>query len=342
MILTAGENVYSVEVERVLNDHEDVRYAAVFGVPNAMLGELVKAVVVLEPGRSRPAKVLRSFCATRLADYKCPREIEFLAEADMPMTGSGKVAKNELKKREARRSSSDFSSFAADISSEPATPPFGQSLLEIQWKRSPISWATTSLENKVVAIYCRRETEDLAQTNALLEERGAEVIVISDLAAHGCNEYISRADHLVFFHSTEQHKEEREYFALRTDLLQHFLIFSQALVSAQATGKAWLFTRGAAVEIGNSSSDGARLAPVMQALWGFARVLGAEQPKLSPSIVDLCPHETNAMEVAKIVAAELSSTSASESAWRGRVRFTPQLTPSTLSEATSAGVRRFE
>ena len=55
MILTAGENVYSVEVERVLNDHEDVRYAAVFGVPNAMLGELVKAVVVFRDEAPRDA-----------------------------------------------------------------------------------------------------------------------------------------------------------------------------------------------------------------------------------------------------------------------------------------------
>ena len=255
MVLTAGENVYSVEVERVLNDHADVRYAAIFGVPNAMLGELVKAVVVLEPGRSISAKTLRSFCATRLADYKCPREIEFIAEAEMPMTGSGKVAKNELKRREAGRSSSSSSPPSSSDSAAAATvTPFGQSLLEIQWKSSPLARTLSSMDKKHVAIYCRRETEELACTQALLGDLGAKVVVISDLKARGCNDTLSKADHVVFFHSAEQHKEVNNYLSLRTDLLQHFLVFSQALVAAKAKGQAWLFTRGAAVEMGSRPS----------------------------------------------------------------------------------------
>ena len=60
MILTGAENVYSVEVERALADHGDVLHACVFGIPDDLMGELVKAVVVLVPGRS--VKV----CASRL------------------------------------------------------------------------------------------------------------------------------------------------------------------------------------------------------------------------------------------------------------------------------------
>eukprot|EP00466_Bigelowiella_natans_P005163 jgi/Bigna1/36846/e_gw1.16.19.1 len=89
MILTGSENVYSVEVERVLQDHRGVRHACVFGEPNELLGEIVKAVVVRYDGplgTPVSAAELRRHCVARLADYKVPRRIEFVDA--LPMTGS--------------------------------------------------------------------------------------------------------------------------------------------------------------------------------------------------------------------------------------------------------------
>ncbi|KAJ1456737.1 hypothetical protein M885DRAFT_554740 [Pelagophyceae sp. CCMP2097] len=94
MILVGSENVYCVEVERVLHDHAAVEHAAVYGVPDALLGERVKAVVVAA-GADISASALRSHV---------PSIIEFIDAADLPMTASGKVAKAKLKRRdEARR-----------------------------------------------------------------------------------------------------------------------------------------------------------------------------------------------------------------------------------------------
>lgn len=70
MILTGSENVYSVEVERVCHDHPAVKHACIYGVPNAAMGELVKAVVVLQPGQELKARELQKHCAKALADYK--------------------------------------------------------------------------------------------------------------------------------------------------------------------------------------------------------------------------------------------------------------------------------
>ncbi|KAJ1457678.1 hypothetical protein M885DRAFT_598854, partial [Pelagophyceae sp. CCMP2097] len=100
MILVASENVYSVEVERVLHDHPGVTLAAVFGVPDGALGERVQAVVVRGDDAVTAAE-LRRHCAERLADYKVPSAIEFLTQAQLPMTASGKVAKAALRQRDA-------------------------------------------------------------------------------------------------------------------------------------------------------------------------------------------------------------------------------------------------
>ncbi|EGB12395.1 hypothetical protein AURANDRAFT_20265, partial [Aureococcus anophagefferens] len=101
MILVGSENVYCVEVERVLHDHPGVVLASVFGVPDGALGERVFAVVVRADDAVAAAD-LRRHCARKLADFKVPAVVEFMARADLPMTGSGKVAKAELKKRAAQ------------------------------------------------------------------------------------------------------------------------------------------------------------------------------------------------------------------------------------------------
>ncbi len=95
MILSGGENVYSIEVETALLAHPGVLEAAVFGVPDAEWGESVRAAIVMRAGQSADASALQAFCRGRLAAYKVPRGIEFLSE--LPRTGSGKIAKRVLR-----------------------------------------------------------------------------------------------------------------------------------------------------------------------------------------------------------------------------------------------------
>jgi acyl-CoA synthetase (AMP-forming)/AMP-acid ligase II len=97
MILTGGENVYSTEVENALYEHPAVLECAVFGRPDPEWGERVHAAVVLRPGSSADAAELIALCRARIAAYKAPRSIEFLAE--LPKTGSGKISKQALRSR---------------------------------------------------------------------------------------------------------------------------------------------------------------------------------------------------------------------------------------------------
>jgi acyl-CoA synthetase (AMP-forming)/AMP-acid ligase II len=94
MIITGGEKVYSTEVEHVLYQHPAVLEAAVFGTSDPTWGELVNAAVVLRPGSTASADELDAFCRERLAGFKWPRRITFLAE--LPKTGSGKIMKRAL------------------------------------------------------------------------------------------------------------------------------------------------------------------------------------------------------------------------------------------------------
>ena len=96
MIVTGGENVYSVEVEKTLAQHPAVEACAVIGVPDESLGERVHAVVVLRPGESATAGDLRDFCKRHIAGYKAPRSAEFTDA--LPLSGAGKVLKRELRK----------------------------------------------------------------------------------------------------------------------------------------------------------------------------------------------------------------------------------------------------
>ena len=95
MIITGGENVYSVEVENVLYSHAAVLEAAVIGVPDPEWGEAVKAVIVLKPGKEAGEEEIIQHCRNRLAGYKTPKSIEFVPE--LPKTGSGKLFKKALK-----------------------------------------------------------------------------------------------------------------------------------------------------------------------------------------------------------------------------------------------------
>jgi len=96
MIISGGENIYSVEVENILAIHPAVREVAVIGVPDERWGEAVKAIVVLIEGSTVSPEELIKFCEGRIARYKIPKSIDFSAEL-LPKTGPGKIAKRRLR-----------------------------------------------------------------------------------------------------------------------------------------------------------------------------------------------------------------------------------------------------
>jgi acyl-CoA synthetase (AMP-forming)/AMP-acid ligase II len=95
MIITGGENVYSVEVENVLYSHPAILEAAVIGVPDEKWGEAVKAIVVLREGEEASEEEIIHFCKTGMAHFKAPKSVDFAPE--LPKTGSGKIAKSVLR-----------------------------------------------------------------------------------------------------------------------------------------------------------------------------------------------------------------------------------------------------
>jgi acyl-CoA synthetase (AMP-forming)/AMP-acid ligase II len=95
MIVTGGENVYSIEVENVLYMYPKVLEAAVFGVPDETWGEAVAAAVVLKAGETATEAEVIRFCKQHQASYKAPKFIIFLDE--LPKTGSGKIYKKALR-----------------------------------------------------------------------------------------------------------------------------------------------------------------------------------------------------------------------------------------------------
>jgi long-chain acyl-CoA synthetase len=100
MIISGGVNIYPQECENLLITHPKIADAAVFGVPNADLGEEVKAVVQAMPG-AQPGpdleKELIDFCALHLARFKCPRSVDFMDE--LPRLPTGKLYKRILRDR---------------------------------------------------------------------------------------------------------------------------------------------------------------------------------------------------------------------------------------------------
>ncbi len=97
MIVSGGENVYPAEVEETLRSHPTVLDAACVGVAHALWGECVVAIVETRPGMQVSAETLQEFARSRIAGYKCPKEIHFIDA--LPRTASGKVKRAELRAR---------------------------------------------------------------------------------------------------------------------------------------------------------------------------------------------------------------------------------------------------
>jgi long-chain acyl-CoA synthetase len=95
MIISGGFNIYSREVEAVLESNKKVSEAAVIGVPDEKFGESVMAFVVLQKGTKATGDELIEYCKTKLASYKKPKYIEFVDS--LPKNIAGKVLKYRLK-----------------------------------------------------------------------------------------------------------------------------------------------------------------------------------------------------------------------------------------------------
>jgi acyl-CoA synthetase (AMP-forming)/AMP-acid ligase II len=102
MIISGGENIYPSEVEGVIGSHAKVKDVAVIGIPHDKWGETVQAVVVLHDPASDAAVIeaeILDWCKERMAGYKRPRSILFIADADMPRTATGKILHRTLREK---------------------------------------------------------------------------------------------------------------------------------------------------------------------------------------------------------------------------------------------------
>jgi fatty-acyl-CoA synthase len=97
MIISGGENVYPSEVEQVLGAHPKVKDVAAIGVPHERWGEAVHAVIVLHQDQIALEADILDWCKTRIAGYKRPKSIAFIAEDEMPRTATGKVLHRVLR-----------------------------------------------------------------------------------------------------------------------------------------------------------------------------------------------------------------------------------------------------
>ena len=98
IIISGGENISSIELEKAIFAHPAVLECAVVAAPDPKWGEVPAAMVVLKPGQELSAAELVSFLEKRVAHFKLPRIIEFV-EDPLPKTGTGKILKRELRER---------------------------------------------------------------------------------------------------------------------------------------------------------------------------------------------------------------------------------------------------
>uniref|UniRef100_UPI003F495997 FadD3 family acyl-CoA ligase n=1 Tax=Cupriavidus yeoncheonensis TaxID=1462994 RepID=UPI003F495997 len=94
MFIVGGFNCYPAEIEHLIGTHPAVAQVAVVGVPDARMGEVGSAFVVLREGESLSGEALLEWCRPRLANYKVPRTVAFMAA--LPTNAAGKVVKHEL------------------------------------------------------------------------------------------------------------------------------------------------------------------------------------------------------------------------------------------------------
>ena len=99
MIISGGENIYPSEVESIFGAHPQIKDVAIIGVPHEKWGEAVQAVIVLHAGQQATATQMLDWCRSRMAGYKRPQSVVFIADHDMPRTATGKILHRVLRDR---------------------------------------------------------------------------------------------------------------------------------------------------------------------------------------------------------------------------------------------------
>ncbi|MCJ2188431.1 class I adenylate-forming enzyme family protein [Novosphingobium beihaiensis] len=103
IIKTGGANVSPLEIDAVIRECPGVKISQTVGVPDELLGELVVSCIVPHEGASLDDAAIRNFAKEKLASYKVPRRVLFVAESDLETTGSSKIKTAELRKLAAER-----------------------------------------------------------------------------------------------------------------------------------------------------------------------------------------------------------------------------------------------
>lgn len=96
MVISSGENIYCAEVERVLNQADEVLETVTFGMPDDRLGEKLIAFIRVQPGSDQTLESIIEFTKSKLASYKVPVE-SYLVDQPLPRNSTGKVLKNEVR-----------------------------------------------------------------------------------------------------------------------------------------------------------------------------------------------------------------------------------------------------
>jgi fatty-acyl-CoA synthase len=96
IIISGGENISSIEVEKAITAHPAVLECAVVSAPDPKWGEVPAAIVSLKPEQKLSPEQLLAFLETRLSKFKLPRMVEFI-EGPLPKTGTGKILKRDLR-----------------------------------------------------------------------------------------------------------------------------------------------------------------------------------------------------------------------------------------------------
>jgi fatty-acyl-CoA synthase len=96
IIISGGENISSIEVEKAIFAHPAVLECAVVSAPDPQWGEIPVAIVVVKPGLHLDQEQLLSFLKSRIAKFKMPRRVKFV-QGPLPKTGTGKMLKRQLR-----------------------------------------------------------------------------------------------------------------------------------------------------------------------------------------------------------------------------------------------------
>jgi fatty-acyl-CoA synthase len=97
MFIVGGFNAYPAEIENALLRHPEIQQAAVIGIPDARLGEVGMAFVVIRAGADTTGEAIVEWAREQMANYKVPRAVEIVDA--LPLNATGKVMKNVLRER---------------------------------------------------------------------------------------------------------------------------------------------------------------------------------------------------------------------------------------------------